>query len=397
LGDIVFGKIDENFTNYTGNQLKVSIKKISKILGFTVDEKDVVKALKSLGMKVVVKGDSIDISAPTYRMDIKEDVDVIEDIARIIGYDKIPASVPHGNLIPPEKNVVLENEMLVKNILKGLGLSEVFTYTFVGEELIKSFDDNASAYLELKNPLSPDQAYLRKNLIYSLSQCAIENSKNFDKLSIFEISKVFSGDDKHVEESKKIGIALLDGNSFFDVKGIIESLFDYLNIKDYSFEESSDKYFYMHPRKLSSVFVKGKKVGFLGELHPRVLSRMDVKKTVTVSQLDFDELIESKAERIYKPYSKFPGVLIDMAIVIDERVPEKKVREAIKMASGELFDSIELFDVYRGSQIKAGEKSLAYHLTFRSKEKTLTEEEVTPYQKKIVAALKKDFGAILRS
>ncbi|NTU69828.1 phenylalanine--tRNA ligase subunit beta, partial [bacterium] len=186
-GKIAIGKIDEKYTNYADKKIQVSLNKIEKILGFSVKSLEVKKSLESLGMTVEIKGDFIDLIVPSYRMDIKEDVDIIEDVARIIGYDKVPSSVPKGGLIPPKQNDDVEKELFIKNTLVGLGLAEVYTYSFIGEELIRTFGDSVNKYLELKNPLSPDRAYLRKNLVYSLAECAIENAKNFDELSIFEI------------------------------------------------------------------------------------------------------------------------------------------------------------------------------------------------------------------
>ncbi|NTU69925.1 hypothetical protein HGB13_03850, partial [bacterium] len=263
--------------------------------------------------------------------------------------------------------------------------------------LIRTFGDSVNKYLELKNPLSPDRAYLRKNLVYSLAECAIENAKNFDELSIFEISKVFQKKEKSVDESRKIAFSCLDGDSFFEAKGLVEALFSYLNINNYSFDELDDKELsYIHPKKATKISINGKNAGFLGELHPEVMSKYDIKKTVTVCEIDFDITLKGISERLYKPYSKFPSVLIDLAIVVDEVIPEKNIRDLIVKETHDLFDSIELFDIYRGEQIKTGEKSLAYHISLRSQEKTLTEEDIEPVKNKILSKLKKEFNANLR-
>ncbi len=397
-GLVIKGKKDINFHKSQVKEINVSFDKIKSYLGKDFADNKIISALNSLGFEALKDNNCLKVKIPSFRRDIKESVDIIEEVARVIGYDNIPTTVPLTRNIAPKANKECEFGYFLKDSLAALSYSEVYSYTFIGNDLLQTFGDNPKNYFELKNPLKPEHTYLRQNLAYSLIEIASLNSKNFLDFGIFEIANIFlSKDNKYPHEKKVIALGRLSSNSFFELKGAIEELIAKLNISEIKFTAKEDLNGYLHPQRVADIICEDQKIGYLGELHPSIQNKFDFKNKLTIAEIDFSSLFKLKKDKAYKPFSKFPPILLDLAIVTDERIPEAEISSEIKKINPDLIKKVELFDIYRGNQIETGEKSLAYHLYYQSDDRTLTEEEIKPIHEKVLQRLKTKFKAKLRN
>jgi len=398
-GDVVSGKIDRNYTKETTKLVELRLKKLDQFLGQKNSPQKVKNILTSLGMEVSLGEGKIIVKIPSFRRDIKEEADLIEEVARIYGYDKIPITFPIEEVSPVEKNEIVKTELEIKSLLRGMGANEVLSYSFVGDELLRKFNDSEKNLFKLKNPLKPEHSYLRKNLVFSLVEIAEANAKNYDEFTIFEVAKVFGEmKTKFPKEQRKISILTYSKrDSFYKLKGIIENMFDYMGIKDFSFERGRNHSEFWHPERVASVMLNGKNIGRIGELHPEIWEKFDFKNRFSTLEIDFDEIVNKKRTKIFSPFSRFPKIILDLAIILDDKLEEAIIRKEIMSASPELINKIELFDTYRGSQVGTGKKSLAYHVTYQSTKKTLTDAEVNVVHQNIIKALTRNFNAKIRA
>lgn len=398
-GKIVKGKIDKNFSKETKRIVKLKLNKLKKYSGKEISKERIKNTLNKLSIDVEIKESEINAVIPSFRRDIKEDADLIEEILRISGYDKVPITYPLSENKPSCKNEFFQAEKKVKDILKGLGVTEVYNYSFVGESLIKKFGEVPIEYMKLKNPLRMENSLLRRNLLFSMIETAEFNAKNFVEFSIFELSRVFlKNKSKLPNEDKRVSILVYSkNNSFFKVKGILEAMFSDLGIDNVSFSPTSLKNNYWHPQKTADIIINKKKIGVIGQLHPQVQEKFEFSGGLAISEIDLRQLILNSTEKVFKKFSKMPKVIQDLAIVVEEKTLEKNIRLEISKVSGDLLKEIELFDIYRGKQIESGKKSLAYHITYQAKDRTLTDDEVKSIQFNIINALKKRFNAKIRS
>ena len=408
-GKIMKGVVDKNYSKVSSKTIELRIPRLNKYLGQNIKEETVKRTLTSLGMEVLLKNKKTQVKIPTFRSDIKEEVDLIEEVARISGYDKIPTTSPVEELVPPSKNKEVETEERIKDILKGLGVTEVSNYTFVGDDLLQKFGLTSKSFYKLENPLNPEHVYLRQSLVPSMVKTADFNARNFDEFSIFEIARIFKNrGSKYPQEERRLSvIGLFKKDSFFKLKGILEGLFRELGIKNISFspyggsaagrKHSKNGEEYWHPQRTASILSDDAKIGVMGELHPEVAGRFDFKSRVVVGEIDFDELLKKQEIKIFKQFSRYPKVVLDLAVTLDEKIEEARIRDEINKVGKGLVSEVELFDIYRGHQIEIGKKSLAYHVTYQSASRTLNEEEVNTVHQKIISSLSRKFKAKVRS
>lgn len=398
-GKILQEKIDKNYAKDAPKTVELRIPRLNKFLGQNISSQKIRQILASLGMEIFLKDEKIIAKIPSFRKDINEEADLIEEIARLSGYDRIPTTSPVGEVVPPPKNLDYETENRIKDIFKGLWVTEISSYTFVGEELLRKFGQKTAGFYQLQNPLSPEHTYLRKNLIFSMVEVAESNAKNFEEFSIFEIARVFGeGKSKFPKEKRMVSILVYHKmEPFYKLKGILEGLFEELGIKNISFGQLKNHSDYWHPQRTANILVNGISIGKIGELHPEVWERFDFKNRVAVSEIDFSELVKRQEIKIFTPISKFPKIVLDMAVVVNEKLQEADIRREIVKAGKGLVESIKLFDVYRGAQIGTLKKSLAYHITYQSKQKTLTDEEANSIHQAIIKVFSLKFNAKIRS
>jgi phenylalanyl-tRNA synthetase beta chain len=391
----------------------------ARILGVEIPRKEIARILKSLAFDVseLAGQEALKVTVPSHRRDVTRPVDLVEEVGRIWGYDRFPTTLMRDELPPQRENARLEGAERVRDVLTGCGLDEVITYSLVsledegklhpGEPLPDPED-----YLQLRNPLSSEQATLRQSLLPSLLDTTHRNLRFVERVTIFEIGRVYIPTEGEVlpDEPRRLGIVITgprEGRSwlehqdrtwmdFFDLKGIVEALLSRLGL-DGAFEPAEHHAF--HPGRCASVLVGGDGVGVMGELHPLVREAFGLpEQPLCAFTCDLDALLAPwGAAREMMPLSTHPPVYEDLAVVVRRQVSASRVRDCITRAGGTLLRSVALFDVYRGAQVGAGKKSLAYRLTYQAEDRTLTDEEVAEVRATIIQELEQELGATLRS
>lgn len=404
----------------------------SRILGVEIPIDEIVRILTSLefqvsGLQVSSSGDNLKpgtsqpetltVTVPSHRRDVTRPIDLVEEVGRIWGYDRFPTTLMRDELPPQRANPRLEGAERVRDILVGCGLDEVITYSLVNIEDESKLRPGGSSpdpdeYLHVRNPLSSEQATLRQTLLPSLLHAARQNLRFLDRVAVFEISRVFLPREgqKLPDEPRRLGIVItgpreerswLAGQDrtamdFYDLKGVAETLLSRLELEG-SFEASEHSA--LHPGRCAQVVVDNAVVGVVGELHPLVREAFELpEQPICALEFDLDVLLADwGAPREITSISVHPPVYEDLALVVDENVPAVRVRDLIAQTGAPLVRSVVLFDVYRGRQVEAGRKSLAYRLTYQADDRTLTDEEVAKLRTRIVQRLQQELDATLRS
>jgi len=389
-------------------KMKLREKRVNQILGTQLSESQIFEILKSLEMKVR-ENKCLEVEVPTFRPDITREIDLIEEVARIHGYDRIDTSLRAGgslltNIAPEEK---IMNR--IKEILIGDGFFEVVTNNLVDPERMKKICPELG-FLRLRNPLSEELSVLRSSLIYNILKVMEWNKKRKEShVRIFELGQIYEPQNQDLpKEAWKLCLALSgirraigwdeteEEVDFYDLKGAVESLFERLLISGVKLVPYKGSVFSKNVGfKLK---VEDLNLGILGEVSPEILEDFDLKDKVFLCELDFERLVELiPHKRWFSSLPKFPPVERDIAVMVGEETLIQDMEEKIKETGGELIEELVLFDLYRGGQISPGKKSLAYAIRYRRKDRTLTDQEVEKVHQKIISQLSKCFGAKLRS
>jgi phenylalanyl-tRNA synthetase beta chain len=394
----------------------LSAQEVKRLSGLKVNIDGILKVLKSLGFECQ-EGDSgsqISVSVPYWRSDVKCSADLVEEVVRIIGYEKIPITRLSSSLPQQKSKLSLSARQSnlkekLRSMLTGFGFQEILTYSLVSLEKLQKL----SPKLELKipplkvaNPMTREQEYLRTSLRAGLLSTLSQNQK-FGQAGIrlFEIGKVFLPRDKDLPEEKDILCAVLSGPraklswqadkeplDFFDAKGIVENLLNRLGLKK-SFDISDDEILF--PGRGANIIVEDDKVGIVGEVHSRVEQAFELSGTACLIEIDLEKLlVKITPTKAYQPIPRFPSVIRDIALVVDEQVSYRTMENIIR--SFPLVRRVILFDLYRGKQIPEGKKSFAIRIIYQSPKHTLTDEEVDQTQEQMLARLHQDLGATLR-
>ena len=413
-GEIAEGIVDA----YPGQQKRIELEfdphEVERLLGMEIPAEEIEEVLERLEFECKPKDKKIQVKVPWHRLDISCPADLVEEVARVVGYDQIPTTLMADALPPQRRDRGLELEDEVKDILVGCGLCEVITYSLTSLELVARLDPagqevDPQGYLRVANPLSREREYLRKEILPELLRTAAENLKHRERVALFEIGRVYLPTEgaRRPEEPRRLGIVISGPQSelswheppelmdFFDLKGIVEELLRRLGIEDWRFTRSSVPY--LHPGRAAELLLGEEPVGVLGELHPQVRANFELEGPAAVAELDLEALLERAGRvRRYRPLPQFPAVLRDLAIIVDEEVPAERVAQVIREAGGRLLRELVLFDVYRGKPVPEGKRSLAYRLRLQAPDRTLTDEEADEIRAQIEARLAAELGAELR-
>lgn len=384
---------------------------IESLLGIKIKTEQVLQifACLDLPVKQIKKARDVyyEVKVPTRRADLLNQEDLIEEIGRLFGYQNIPAKMPAGELIG-----ALENEQLfyldeIKDILVGLGYSEVYNYSLIGEADKKLYDLKDLA--ELANPLSQEQKYFRPNLAVGLVKNLQANLKYFqsassgwqaEALRLFEEGHVFSLQGKKIIEQRKIGGLVylpdsrLKDRAFYELKGTIEILFNKLGLTDIWNDDyiqeglPANWRLVLHPSKSAQIKVGQEMIGFIGEPNPLILSQMEIEGRPAIFEFDFARIVELiDEEKIYQTPSKYPAITRDLSLLVEANTKVEEVINEIENAAGELLEDVDLFDIYEGEDLSEEQKSLAFHLIWQSDERNLTDAEVSKLMEKIIKAI----------
>jgi len=378
---------------------------ISRVLGISLSVLKVKQILSGLGFTVKVRGKNIlTVKIPGFRQDVKTQIDLVEEVARIYGYEKIPLSLP---AVKPHKSIPSNREVVsdIKIILQGLGLQEAITYSLVERGLLaKSGIKKDAQPVEILNPLSKEQEVLRFSLLPSLIRTLAYNlNQQQEYINIFEVANVFSAKPDSAEEALSLGIALCGARPFFikqslvkdevtilHLKGILESLLNKLGVKSYDFSPRGENQV--------SIIIDQQEVGFMASLNEQILSSFDIKnKQVILGEINLGKLFShiSLAKK-FTTIPKYPAIARDISFVVKEEVSIRELLTAIEGKGAPLLSLAKVVDYYQGKQIPPGFRGLTVSCTYRAPERTLTEEEVAPLHNAICTLLEERFGIKLR-
>ncbi len=394
---------------YEPKVIETTYSEINGRLGTNLNKEEIKEALTRLNFKISDHGEKFTCEVPPYRLDIETWEDLSEEVIRLLGYDRIPSTLPHfassvGSLGEEEEKI-----QLIENYLTSIGLDECLTYTLESKkehELFSTFFDS-DAYV-IVNPLTDDREVVRTCLSNSLLKCVSYNlSRQAKDLALFEISEVTTKNSyKHhlcvtlANNKHEQGLLTTRGYDFYDLKGILEGIFDTLGIESnrYKFVEN-DAVHELHPGKSALLQVAGKSIGYLGELHPVTSESYDFgKNKVLLMEVDLDEILALRVSvvKMEKP-SKYPTISHDLALIVAKDVPVGDLIHLITATGGGIVRDVNVFDVYQGENIAPNSKSVAISITYGSDSHTLEDKEVTQVEDNIKFELNKRFKAVLRS
>lgn len=400
-GDVVDEVIDVDFSDKTQKKIHLDVDWINTYINTSLSRREMEKILESLCFEVKLH----DVIVPSFRSDIETKYDLSEEVARIYGYDNIKpesfkSEASGGGYTDEQKFVIKLNESL-----RAAGLSEIFTYTFIGP---KSFDkirvpenDARRNYLKISNPLGEDTSIMRTTTLPSMLEILSKNYNNRNpEAYLYELGKVFEKtSDETLPNEKTVVTAGFYDNSeasdFFTLKGMIESVVSAMNIKNVSYVPCADNASY-HPGRCAYLLSDGEKIGVFGEIHPTVAANYEIDKKVYCAELSLEKLYASVGEeKKYKPVPKHPASTRDLGLLCKDEVYNADIVDIIKTAGGKHLESVKLFDIYTGKQVAPGYKSLAYSLVFRKEDGTFADAEIDAFVSKILAALAEN-GITLR-
>lgn len=366
------------------------------ILGASIPGPQIKKIFQGLGFEILLfSARKIKIKIPTRRLDIKTPEDLVEEIGRFYGYDKIKSEAPSALLIPPQINRDRAWKKIIKDFLVQLGLDESYHYSFLSQKEISLFKYNESDAIKLINPISSRYQYLRFSLLPNLLKASAENSKRFDQVRIFEMGKIFQSPDK---EKEMLGITVFDNQSglqeFYTLKGVIESLLGRLGITDVWFDshkasEHQSGQATWHPNHRAEIKIGQDIIGFLGEIHPRLAEKLSIPDQIFAAEIDLGKLINlASDQQEYEPISPYPAIIRDLSVVIPEDTSIEKVIRIASLAGAELIRDIDLIDIYQNDKL-AKIKSITLRIVYQSPDKNLSATDVNAIERKIIKEFQK--------
>ncbi len=398
-GEVVDGVIDVDNTNYQPTRIHLDADWTNRFLGTDIPKEQMVKILTDLQFQL--EGDEIIV--PSFRSDVEHKADIAEEIARFYGYNNIPTTIAKGS---PEGgyNEYQKFERVVNQNMLAQGMYEIMTYSFVSPKQYDKIrlpkDDPKRQSVVIRNPLGEDTSIMRTNAIPSMMDILSKNYNNRNgAVSLYEIGNEYIPVEGELlpDEVPNLVLGMYgDDKDFFTLKGVVENLLDTLAIREYDVDAKSDDPTF-HPGRCAVLSKDGEEFGIIGEVHPLVCANYGINTRVYVGKLKLRKLFAMMdTQRSYVPMPKFPASTRDLALLCDDALPVMTMEKAIKAAAGKILEKIELFDVYKGSQIAQGKKSVAFNISMRASDRTLTDEEVNGAMSKILKALE-ELGAQIRS
>jgi len=422
IADISGGSICKNYIDEypkiisTAKDIPLRLDRISRIIGTEIGAKDVTRILRSIGMVLKHNGKGrYLVTPPTCRVDISREIDLIEEVIRLYGYDRVPVTLPAVSVTEMEIIPRLDMEERIRQLLTGSGYTEIVNYSFGTPEtadiLCLPENDERRRPVRIKNPLGEDLSAMRTTMIHGLLETAKRNANNssFD-LKIFEIGRIFLNPSRELPEEKNMIAGLLTGKltddfwsskkivDFYTLKGCLENVFFDLKINNCRYISKTAEPF-LHPGKSCGVYLNEKKIGFLGEIHPDVLEKIDLKNNIYVYEINLDILVAAYLDQNIscQEISKFPTVIRDTAFVIPDAMEADQILNVVLGQKEDLLENVIIFDVYKGKEILDGEKSLGLRFSYRASDKTLTDLEAKSVHDRIVQNTVNLTGAKIRT
>lgn len=408
--------IDTNEFAYQEQTLALDMREVRKLTGMRLASETVSDLLETVGIQSFRKSPNIlSLKLPSYRLDLKHSIDLVEEVARLAGYENIVEKTPISAASYTKLDEsAWEFERAVRESLVHMGLHETIHYSFTSEQLLGRYGYEREDAVHLKNPLSEEMKVLRTSLLPSLIETYIFNSnRGAQNQNYFEVARVYAKDDKEETKVKETPMVagLLSGSAipsnwrgqkwdtdFYHAKGVVEHMFRELTTVIPVFEPLKHHRLF-HPNKSAVIKLGVREVGFVGEVHPFIRKKyLETTESVVVFELNLEALKKYIRSSIrYQGPSKFPSIELDLAFTVDKTATGNSMVETIKHVGSNLLHQVKIFDVYSGENVTAGKKSLAFRLTFSSPERTLQDTEVTSLKEKIVQAVSEKHQAQIRA
>lgn len=404
-GEVVDGVIDACAADLTPKTLPFEPDKMNALLGLDLSADEQKAYLERLEFRV----EDGKVIIPSFRVDIARMCDLAEEVARMYGYDKIPTTLYAGEMVQGEYTPKQMAEQIVSQTCRSAGFDEAMSHSFISPKFYDMIgwaeDDPRRISTTILNPLGEDFSIMRTTVLPSMLQSLAHNYAHRNPTaSLFEMGMIYTPVIKDGKadasvlphEEKVITLGSYGRLSFFQFKGVIEAICRELNVKDVQFMPETGNPSY-HPGRCANILIGGEVVGVFGTVHPTVAARYGLSGEVLAAELPLDKLFAAiDPVKLYHPLPKFPASTRDIAVLVDDTVPAASMQAAIEKAAGSILEAVKLFDVYKGKGIPEGKKSVAYSLSMRAPDRTLTDEECDKAMKQALAALEKDFGAVLR-
>ena len=401
IGSVISDTLIKELPNH--KKINIDIDRTNKILGTTISTNSAIKYFKGLGLSPeATKSGKISVSSPPWRYDINIEADLVEELARLEGYD----SLPEESLLPIYKRENISKENHLRNSLVSFGFNEIVSYAFISQEDHNLYGQDQKT-LNVSNPISQNMSIMRTNLVSGLINTFLYNlNHGQNNQRLFEIGNTFHIDKSNNVSEKKLVAGLMSGKkssdnwkekfdnlTFYDLKGLVQDLLsDFSQPNSYSLCNVD----FLHPGMSSAISFEKKTIGFLGSIHPVVLNKVGVKDDLFIFSFELDKLI-FESSKSFEEYSKFPSSARDLAFIFDKEVNADEIKEVIQNSAGEFYKDHEIFDIYEGERIDAGKKSIALSITWQSSSKTLLDGDIDTAVEKIVNSIKKELDGTLRT
>jgi len=409
-GEVLEGIVEANYLQIEPAVVSITLEKINRVLGTDINKETVIDIFNRLNFEVSTEDEKFIVTVPTRRGDITIEEDLIEEVARLYGYDNLPKTLPRGASLPGGLSIVQARRRAARGYLEGAGLYQAITYSLTSEEKATRFAIESREPVKLAMPMSEERSRLRLSIIPQLLESVSYNlARQHDSVYLYEIGSVFlsNGQDMQPEEREHIAGALTglwvenewQGEKrpvdFFVAKGIVEGLLDKLGVST-NIEYRRAELEGMHPGRTAEILLSGEVIGYVGQVHAHVQKALDLKNTY-VFEIKAGPLFNYELPPlVYVPIPRFPSITRDIALVVDKEVSAGTLSAIIKEAGKKLLKSVRVFDLYEGEHMEKGKKSIAFSLTYSNPERTLTDEEVVKAHNKVLAELKEKAGAELR-
>ncbi len=402
-GEVVGGCVDVYPEKKEPTRVTYDVKKINDLLGIDVSEDQMCEYWNRVGLIPNKANKSVYI--PTWRQDVLRLADLAEEVARFYGYDNIPTTLPSGEATQGGVSYETSIRNIARNVVEQFGFSEAMTYSFespkVFDKLLVPEDSGLRNAIEISNPLGVDYSIMRTTPLNGMLTSLATNYNHRNKdVRLYELANVYLPKALPLtelpEEKMMLTLGMYGEGDFFDMKGCVEGIFEKTGIREVITYEPKEERTWLHPGRRADILAGEDTIGFLGEIHPEVADNYEIGTKVYVAVLDIEILAKMASFDVkYKGVAKFPAVTRDISLVMKKSILAGQVEEVIRQSGGKLLEDYHLFDIYEGSNVGADEKSLAYSIRFRAKDRTLEDKDVTKVMDKILNKLE-SLGVVLR-
>lgn len=398
-------------TELEDKTINISSERINHVLGTNFNDQEIIDIFKRLNFDVLNENNGIKVIIPSRRNDINIDADLIEEVARIYGYDNIKSTLPTTKMTLGRLNKKQKLIRRSRNLMEEYGLTHAISYSLTSLDKANQFNECNQESVKLKLPMSVDHSNLRMNLLSGLlDDVAYNQARNVKNVALYEQGRIFIADENDVRPNEIEHLAgVMFGSvkqdnwkekgkkvDFYDMKGVLTSFLNTLALNDQVTYVATDEYESMHPGRTANVFIGDSKIGFIGQIHPKLAQNYKIDE-VYGFEINLDLVNElPKKEQLYHEISQYPAIKRDIALLLDSEINNSSLYDLINKRGGAFLQNVDLFDVYEGKNIPEGKKSMAYSLTFQANNDTLTDEDVNKTMEKIQNSLENEFDVEIR-